>query len=157
MSNGVRDFNIEHGRKQASGLDGTHLFERTGKMGKAPFRCTGFAKTSGSSCEYCGTGCIYRARIESSDGVVSFVGLDCANKTGDAGLVRNIKYSPEYRALQRAKRHAKDEANKAEIATLLADPRMTDIQRHGFGYRLGWCGAAGRARLLSEMRKAVQS
>lgn len=149
---GSREFSIEYGRHDAEALNGEHLFERAG-MGKAPFRCVGYVCREGS-CNYCGTANKYAAVIESSDGKRHEVGMDCAEKIGDAGLVRGIKNSAEYRAFQRAKRHAKDEAIIAELPKLLDAIRATGWAGEAacLESRLKWCGATGRAKIAREIR-----
>lgn len=145
-------------------LDSIHRFERAG-MGKAPFTVVGFGREifqaipgdpscpiqPGTSCDYCGTGIMDVAYIESADGKRSKVGCDCVQKAGDGGLLTRIKRSPEYRTLQRQKRQAKDEAIKAEFARLIEDPKISH-HRAGFDYRWKWCGAAGRYRIVRELR-----
>jgi hypothetical protein len=152
--NGSREFDIEYGRKDADALKGEHLFQRAG-MGTAPFRCVGYVCRDGS-CNYCGTPNRYAAVIESADGKRHEVGMDCAEKIGDAGLVRGIKNSPEFRALQRAKRHAKAEAIKAELPQLL--DRLQTLgtgERANYESRLRWCGDSGRERIARELRKRL--
>lgn len=168
MSNGSVIWTDHLGRKNYGDGENLHRFERAG-MGKAPFRVTGYGRhvfqaipgdpscplQPGTSCDYCGTGCMDVANIVSADGKRWKIGLDCAAKVGDAGLVTAIKRSPEYRALQRQKRHAKDEAIKAEYARLLTDPRL-DVHRESFEYRWKWCGAAGRYRIVREIRELLK-
>jgi len=173
MSNGSVIWTDHHGNKSYAEGDNRHRFERAG-LGKAPFRVTGYGRhvfqaipgdpscplQPGTSCDYCGTGCMDVANVRSSDGKEFKVGLDCAAKIGDAGLVSQIKRSPEYRKLQREKRHSLDERKKGEIegilSAMLADPAMAAQAQH-FQYRLGWCGAAGRARILKELRELRDS
>lgn len=154
MSNGGVIWTDNHYWMTDERAAGVHLFERAG-MGKAPFRVISYGKTQGTCCNYCGTPCIYVAVIRSSDGVDHRVGLDCVMKVGDAGLATNIKRSAEYRKIQRDRRHALDQKKSTEIDQLLAK-----LDADGFGpsadqfrYRLGWCGAAGRARILKELRE----
>lgn len=170
MSNGSVDFaivNIGNHRSDEK-LAGLHRFERAG-MGKAPFRVVGYGREvfqaipgdpscplqPGTSCDYCGTGIMDVAYIESSDGQKHKVGCDCVEKVGDAGLVHAIKRSPEYRRLQRDKRMALDARKSAEIDAILADYESrieTQATAEHFRYRLKWCGMAGRARILKELR-----
>jgi hypothetical protein len=173
MSNGIRDFGIELGNKDAIAMRGTHQFERVG-LGKAPFRVTGYAKhayqaipgdpscpvQAGTSCHYCGTGCMYVANIESADGKKFHVGMDCVAKTGDGGLLAEIKSSPEYRAMQRAKRHAKDVEVTTELTRLMADESVraklgTDLAH--IERSIAWSGASGRAANLRRIRRVLQS
>lgn len=160
MSNGTVHF--ESG-VMTHNCDGIHRFERAG-LGKAPFRVKGYGREvyqaipgdpscplqPGTSCDYCGTGIMDVAYVESSDGKRFKVGCDCVVKVGDAGLVRAIKNSPEYRKMQRDKRVALDARKKDEIQGLLA--KLPQPVADQYRYRLGWCGMAGRARVLKELR-----
>lgn len=141
-------------------LDGTHAFERAG-LGKAPFVCKGWSIHKNEqgqacgSCHFCGECIMYAAKIVSSDNKEFTVGSDCVAKIGDAGLVRAIKRSPEYREHQRNLRYARDERNQAEIKTLLDSLR--DHPEKGAAACfiesvLRYCGMAGRARYLKELR-----
>ncbi len=133
-----------------SPLDGTHAFERVG-LGKYPYTVAGFGKAE-TCCAFCGRPITYAARILSSDGREFKVGCDCVMRSGDAGLDRRIKSSPEYRAVQRDKRIAKDQAVQAELADLLA--RAGD-RRVYFEARLKYCGMAGRAKIAKELREVI--
>lgn len=171
MSNGSVIWTDHHGQKHNHDgrLDSMHRFERVG-LGKAPFRVRGYGREvfqaipgdpscplqPGTSCDYCSTGIMDVAYIESADGKRFKVGCDCVFKVGDAGLVSAIKRSPEYRALQRQKRHAKDEAIKAEFATRLpAVAARGDGCAAEFERRWKWCGAAGRYRIVREIRELL--
>lgn len=149
-------------------LDATHKFERRG-LGKAPFRVIGYGREvfqaipgdsscplqPGTSCDYCGTGIMDVAYVKSSDGKEFKVGCDCVAKVGDAGLLNAIKRSPEFRRFQRDKRCALDARKSAEIDAILAkyDSRVeTKATAEHFRNRLKWCGMAGRARILKELR-----
>lgn len=148
--------------------DGMHRFERAG-LGKAPFQVRGFGREvyqaipgdpscplqPGTSCDYCGTGIMDVAYIESADGKRFKVGCDCVAKVGDSQLLKEIRRSPEHYRLQRQKRQAKGAAIKAEYARLLADSRL-DAHREGFEKRWNWCGAAGRARIVREIRELLK-
>lgn len=91
-----------------------HCFEKAG-LGLAPFRCVGlFSLPSPSlagenptaynnamalmprgvgvgSCQYCGTGIMHNFLVQSSDGRRFVVGSDCVARTGDAGLVKQVR------------------------------------------------------------------
>ena len=99
---------------------------------------------------------MYVANVRSADGKEFKVGLDCAQKVGDAGLVLAIKRSPEYRKLQRDARHAMDERKTLELERLLADERLAS-QAERVRYRLRFCGAAGRHRILKEIKEMLAS
>lgn len=71
----------------------THTFELSG-LGKAPFKIvsTDHGQKNGVFfCEHCGTAIKNRNFVKSADGVISVVGIDCLNKTDDAGLIDGAK------------------------------------------------------------------
>lgn len=152
----------------SAALDGVHCFERRG-LGKAPFRVVGYGREvfqaipgdpacplqPGTCCDYCGQGIMDVAYIEASDGKRFKVGCDCVARVGDAGLVRSIKASPQYRRLQREKRVALDQRKTEEIERLLAQMERADlaVTAQHIRFRLEWCGMAGRARILKELRE----
>lgn len=170
MSNGIRSFEIENlGERKGDTCDAVHRFERAG-LGKAPFRVKGFGRhvfqaipgdpscplQPGTSCDYCGTGCMDVANVRGTDGKEFKVGLDCAAKVGDAGLVAAIKKSPEYRKLQREKRYARADVIKTEVKRLMADEAVraalgSDLEC--IERSLQWSGMAGYARNYSRIRK----
>ena len=100
-----------------------HTFEQSG-LGIAPFKVVSpekhfLLKHGVLFCEHCGTQIKNRHFIESSNGVVSVVGIDCLKKTGDQGLVdgeRRIKRELAAKermaeeALKTAAREAKERA-----------------------------------------------
>lgn len=152
-------------------MDGIHKFERAG-LGKAPFRVTGFGRfvfqaipgdpgcplQPGTSCDYCGTGCMDVAFVKSTDGKEFKVGLDCVAKVGDAGMTRAIKNSSEYRALQRKKRYARHDVVKAEVDKLIADQAVRNLlgaNLEAIERSIYWSGMAGYARNLKHIRKLV--
>lgn len=166
MSNGTVIFTDGQRGASSQALDSIHRFERAG-LGKAPFRVTGYGEYKyqachgapiqpGTSCDFCGTACIYVANIRAADGKKFHVGLDCVEKVGDAGMVSAIKHSPEYRKIQRDKRYARDEVIKAELETLLSQVRERyPVYAGDFDWRLPRCGMAGRARIRKEMRELL--
>lgn len=90
-----------------------HVFEISG-LGTAPFQYLPSPKADVIRelghvfwCEHCGTMLKNRHYILSSDGKVSIVGIDCLNKTGDAGLI-----SAEKAARQQAKEAARQASEK---------------------------------------------
>lgn len=157
---------------------GMHVFERAG-LGKAPFGVVGFYTAKyqacpgapvqpGTSCDYCGQGIMYVCKIQAADGREFKVGCDCVKRTGDAGLIKAYKSSPEFRQMEAAKRLAKDESNKVEIDRLMAEKRdvLTEARcpwnqsesLYSYIARvLPWCGASGRSRYLRIIRHAVSS
>jgi hypothetical protein len=76
-----------------------HPFEAAG-LGKAPFTVRGYQRLvyqavpgdpncpvqPGASCDRCGQGTMHTYMIESADGVMSKVGCDCVERTGDTEL-----------------------------------------------------------------------
>ncbi len=161
---------------------GVHVFERAG-LGLAPFRffrfstmkfqaCPGAPIQPGTCCDYCGTGIMNVCHIRAADGKEFKVGCDCVAKTGDAGLIKAYKTSPEYRKHQRELAHAKDVVKTDELKEILARPRVQaslQAQKHpndyfaGKGktyldyinYSLGGSGAAGRASWLKWLRERL--
>lgn len=98
---------------------GMHVFERAG-LGVAPYSfvgcyekvfqaCPDAPRQPGASCDYCGTGIMLVFEVRSSDGKVFKVGCNCINKTGDAGLIKAYKNSPEVRARTAMMRHARED------------------------------------------------
>jgi hypothetical protein len=91
-----------------------HCFEKSG-LGKAPFRCVGLYSIPSpslaehnveaynnalrdmprdvgcGSCQYCGTAIMHNFIIQSSDGMRFVVGSDCVARTGDAGLLKQVR------------------------------------------------------------------
>ncbi len=157
-----------------------HPFERSG-LGKAPFRFVGAVQQDirygqacvgtidgveiltkkGGTCAHCGQYIVNMFDVVSSDGKRFHVGSDCVLKTGDSKLVTAVKKAVS--KANKAKREAKADALKAELAALLADEgkraRMAEIEFvSAYGRKSSLlehadfvaprCGAAGRARLL---------
>jgi hypothetical protein len=96
-----------------------HTFEISG-LGKSPFRYIDPKKSdvlaAGQQCwcEHCGTMIKNRHFIKSSDGVVSIVGVDCLQKTGDQGLIDGEK------RLKKAKNNKiREEKNMANQKVIL--------------------------------------
>lgn len=91
-----------------------HCFEKAG-LGLARFQCVGLYSIPSASmaeknpqaynnalaempkglgcgsCAYCGTAIMHNFIIESSDGKRFVVGSDCVGRTGDAGLIKEVK------------------------------------------------------------------
>lgn len=158
---------------------GKHAFEVAG-LGLAPFRFVGLSENvirypdgsskAGGTCDYCGTGIASECHILSADGQWHKVGCDCIRKVGDEGLFRAFKTSPEYRKHQRDMRRAKDLATREHLDALIADnaarlaalphPRGFTDRKTGtaltmmdqISWMLNHCGAAGRGRLLKQVK-----
>ncbi len=171
-----------------------HVFERVG-LGKAPFRCIGVFQDVGphrypgpggvtieigapgqamGTCAHCGTGIADCYQIKSADGKKFVVGSSCVERTGDAGLIKSYKNSPEVRAFNRAKRAMLADKKASELALLIAQnsetlasiPRTTwdgkqEPMLDFLNRVVPRCGAAGKARYLkfvmASLAKAVQS
>lgn len=91
-----------------SNLTATHTFEMSG-LGKAPFKLVSPPKDLSDYaslfwCEHCGTQIINRYFVKSSDNRISVVGIDCAHKTGDQGIIEAI--NRQKREIAAAKREA---------------------------------------------------
>lgn len=109
-----------------------HVFERT-QGHKGPFHVAGFhvAKYQachgapvqpGASCDHCGTAIMNVYTIRAADGYTFKVGCDCVAKTGDAGLIREVKAAQaERRAEMRAARALAREEGRAAKARTEAD------------------------------------
>jgi len=163
---------------------GRHAFEVAG-LGIAPFKFVGcyekiapkadprMPNLPGAVCAYCGAGIMNCYEVVSGDKNRFVVGCDCIEKTGDAGLIRAYKKSPEYRAKMRAARQRADvrvqtawdalmgdEATRAKLATF-----RVDLPHWQGGGSEDWvtyatrcwamCGAAGRNRYLKAAKKLL--
>jgi hypothetical protein len=116
-----------------------HVFERAG-LGKAPYSYLGIEKES-TSCQFCGTGIIFKFWLRSADGKRFFVGSDCIFKSGDAGLARLIDAD-----VKKHQKELRDDRNKALIETfeafMAANPGYwsRDTRPHPFR----WLAAQGK-------------
>lgn len=132
-----------------------HCFERAG-LGRAPFRCVGFYESKfqavpgdpncpvqpGTSCDYCGQGIMYVARIKDADGREFKVGCDCVARTGDAGLRKVI--DAKVAARRREASHRNADAKIAAARALL--PTVADKLR-AEPHPSPWAAAKGRTLL----------
>ncbi len=164
---------------------GTHVFSRS-KLGLAPFRCIGVYQDVGPKvlshqggvttmigspgqamgvCAHCGTGIADCYQIKSADGNTFVVGSSCVEKTGDAGLIKSYKNSPEVRAFNKAKRDLLASKKQTELADIIAanKEKLESMQikkwngevESQFEYLtrvIPMCGAAGRARYLKHVK-----
>jgi len=163
---------------------GTHVFSRS-KLGLPPFRCIGVYQDVGPKtlsdgsqvgsagqsmgvCDHCGTGIRDCYQIKSSDGNTFVVGSSCVEKTGDAGLIKSYKNSPEVRAFLKAKRDLLNANKKEELANLIEANRerlstmmMTkwngeEESQYAYVTRvIPMCGASGRARYLKHVKSLL--
>lgn len=159
---------------------GTHVFELAG-LGKAPFRligveykhyqaCAGAPVQPGGNCAYCGTGIIECLVIKSADDRTFIVGSDCVRKTGDAGIIKAFRTSPEYRAKQRDARRRADDRVKEKWTRLMTNQQAREklaayIITDWRGNPESWlqmaeriwpkCGASGRKYYLKAAEKIV--
>lgn len=123
-----------------------HVFERAG-LGRAPFRCVGFYESKfqavpgdpncpiqpGTSCDFCGQGIMYVARIKDADGKEFKVGCDCVARTGDKGLRRIIDRKVAERRTAASKRNA-DAKIEAALAALPAVASKLAAKPHPRAY-----------------------
>lgn len=150
-----------------------HLFERAG-LGKAPFQCVGYERKvyvacqgapaqPGGTCDFCGAGIMDAFVIRSADAKRFVVGCDCVNKTGDSGLIKGYKSTPEYRKLQRERRQAKACAVHKELSELvnekrealraLPSPNEYNSSLYGWAqWMLDHCGDSGRSQVLRSLK-----
>ncbi len=85
----------------------THKFEEAG-LGKAPFRFESASWEDWSNCQYCGHDIRQKCYIRDANGRRFFVGNECVNKTGDAGLINTAKeHINELKKKMRHEREAK--------------------------------------------------
>jgi hypothetical protein len=119
-----------------------HVFERAG-LGLKPFKCVGFEVMKyqacqgapiqpGTCCDYCGTGIMNVFWIVSSDGRKFKVGCDCVYKTGDGGLVKEVKdrQRQHNRELRAARNARKAEERKARREALEPELRTAFLAKH---------------------------
>lgn len=106
----------------SSNQQAKHAFERSG-LGKAPFRVISEGEALKHSnighiffCEHCGTMIKHRYFVLSADDVVSVVGIDCVNKTGDAGIIAGARHIKRHKRFSDAEneRNAITKAKEAE-------------------------------------------
>jgi len=165
---------------------GVHVFTRS-KLGLAPFRCIGVYQDVGPKtlsdgsqvgsagqsmgvCDHCGTGIRDCYQIKSADGNTFVVGSSCVEKTGDAGLIKSYKNSPEVRAFIKAKRDLLNSNKKEELSSLIEAnrERLSSMMKPKFGLLsqtesqlayllrvIPMCGAAGRARYLKHVKSLL--
>lgn len=153
-----------------------HIFEQAG-LGKAPFKLVGYSYETfkpaidcpakpGGSCAYCGQAISHMYHIESADGKKFHVGCECVNKTGDKGLVKEMK--AQVRKNNANKRAEKSVSVKAEIEALLTSfdfsqyPHPnTYMSQKGLTFRdyIGWMLDhslnSGRVKLLKTMKSLM--
>jgi hypothetical protein len=170
------------------GQVGMHVFTRS-KLGVAPFRCVGVYQDIGPKvisnqgvvttmigspgqamgvCAHCGTGIADCFQIKSADGKTFVVGSSCVEKTGDAGLIKSYKNSPEVRAFNKEKRDLLASKKQAELAEIIAanKEKLESMQvkkwngemESQFEYLtrvIPMCGAAGRSRYLKHVKNIL--
>jgi hypothetical protein len=138
-----------------------HVFEKAG-LGRAPFRCVAVASLPSpslaeanpeaynnalrdlprgiglGSCHFCGTAIMHNFIIESADDRRFVVGCDCVGRTGDAGLIQQVKRvrvedrlakRNAARSLKKAEREAIWAAERAERAKTFAAEHAALIER----------------------------
>lgn len=151
----------------------THPYERAG-LGVAPFRvigagerlfqsCPGAPVQAGGSCHYCGTGIRYAAVIQSADGRVFDVGMDCVRRVdGDdyreaRRMLRDerTKGAREAAARSKAEQLAAQlrEEQASEAAWRAREPELAAIVDHLLTLEPGSYPASAAGRAL----RAVQT
>lgn len=112
-----------------------HAFERAG-LGRAPFRLVGVERRVGplhlgggsyagapgqpmGSCQFCGMGIAECCIVRDADGKTFVVGNVCVNKTGDAGLRKNV--AAAVRDHRREQRHKREDEKIAAVAERLKE------------------------------------
>lgn len=134
-----------------------HPFTESG-LGFGPFRCTGYhdhGRAGAVPCQHCGQGLRYEFVITSADGREFGVGSECVQKTGDAGLQRQVE-------AQQIKLNLalKEQRRKEREAKRLADweAKMSEVQSSGLTRRQEIeLEAAQREREVRERRERVRS
>ena len=91
----------------------THTFTLSG-LGESPFQVCSPADPAAVAntaffCEHCGRMLRNRYFVKSADGRVSVVGVDCVQRTGDAGLIAGVK------RLQKRQRDEAREASRQQL------------------------------------------
>jgi hypothetical protein len=141
-------------------------------LNRAEWERTGIAMTAkpGGSCAFCGNYILHMYQIKSADGRRFHVGCDCVEKTEDRALVSDIKVATRKR--EKARRAAAAKRVTGELEALLADATVRaaltakphpNAKRAAQGETLldsiEWarvrCGAAGRAKLLKQIKAAI--
>lgn len=167
-----------------------HCFEKAG-LGKAPFRFVGVVELPSPSlaaqnpeaynaalrmiprgvgcgtCCYCGQAIMVNCIVKSADGKRFAVGSDCIAKVGGAGLKRELRKTPAFKAKAKSARERAATKVKAEWAEIWANPEkaavLATFTRENFKKEIEpypvyvkrvweWCGAAGRRRYLKEVK-----
>lgn len=108
-----------------------HQFEYA-KLGKAPYQYLGIQRAC-ASCEFCNTPISYKFYLKGADGKVFFVGSDCIEKSGDAGLIRVI--DADVKRLQKEVRDTRADALIALFAAALPNFFSDDKRPHPYKYR----------------------
>ncbi len=103
-----------------------HTFELSG-LGKAPFTIAHPLSAPADSrniywCEHCGTTIKNQNFVQSSDGKISVVGIDCLQKTGDSGLIAGES---------RLRRQVRAEQREAVRAEAVLKQEQTERARNG--------------------------
>lgn len=109
-----------------------HVFEH---LGAAPYRLLGVdmleqdpnGPRCGTACDHCGTYITNLFYCLSSDGKKFIIGSTCAAKLGDEGLTKAVK--TEVSNHRAAKRHAKETAERAQVAVDFEQVKATLASR----------------------------
>lgn len=98
----------------------THVFEQSGH-GHGPYKLVTVNPNGGGECDHCGTRIKVECHILSADGVAFIVGNQCVKKTGDAGLVRELKAHERF--IRQIKADSKREALRLQVLDLCKQGR----------------------------------
>ena len=141
--------------------DKLHVFERAG-LGRAPFQFVGIERRVGpillgggvtvgapgqpmGSCQFCGTGIAECCHIEDADGKTFIVGNVCVGKTGDHGLVNDVKRA--VRRSQMERRHAQQDAVIGAGRKILEADAELRAQFASEPHPIDWAAKEGKTRL----------
>ncbi|MEG0868437.1 MAG: hypothetical protein RSD49_16375 [Hafnia sp.] len=115
----------------------THVFEASG-LGKPPFRLVGY-RDAGEDCvrcEHCSTRIKNIFLVASSDDRIALVGSTCVRKTGDKGLINQLKRQLSQQRQEKLKDQKEKAAKEAQAENerlqkrYQADPRIADSVRN---------------------------
>lgn len=106
-----------------------HIFEEAG-LGTAPFKCIDrFFTDATRACDYCSTSIHEVYVIRSADNRTFIVGNVCVEKTGDEGLIDEVK------SFQRERRHEEaDRRIAAARVQLESVKQLLGSELHPFAY-----------------------
>lgn len=104
-------------------------------------------------CEHCGMVLMNNYIVKSSEGHHHVVGCDCAEKTGDRGIISQIKEIARQKRI--AKKKEKIEAKAREIKANGKTLRKALMTEHGDLLRKAWAMRKGNSFLTSIIKQAL--